>query len=218
MKKFLFLVAAVLSIGCSSEQSCNSYRYHHESHHMISNAKENVSKDFMIDVNGSWEKENVFKGTIKEISYDEQTGEKLFVTSKGTFHITPNDFNLAEENGKPIYDKLYNGESTGYNKDNQLVFKFKYKDGELNNQALEYYDDGNIEFRGDYKNGKLNGTHIRYYKNGNIMFREQYKDGILDGESVHYYEDGKIKSKMTLKNGRIIGDEIKYDKKGNVIK
>jgi len=42
----------------------------------------------------------------------------------------------------------------GYNKNDELIFEGKYKNGKRNRKRKEYYDNIKLKFEGEYLNGK----------------------------------------------------------------
>lgn len=169
-----------------------------------------IKNEKIIDATGKYGNDGMFRGTVKEVSYDHYTNEKYFVESKGIFKVDKNNY------GKISSLKLYTGDCIGYDTDNKIVFKGKYLNGKRDGEWLEYYKDGTLEFIWNFKNDKLHNEHIRYYENGNIMFVGHYKDGVLHGDYIHYYDNGSIKSFETFNNGKMVGETITYEKDGNI--
>ena len=76
------------------------------------------------------------------------------------------------------------GESIGYGKNDEIIFKRHYKDDKFDGPFTEWHENGQIILECNYKNGQLDGHLTRWWDDGERMLDCDYKDGILDGDEI----------------------------------
>jgi len=119
-------------------------------------------------------------------------------------------------NGGPAFiaifsNDLLNGPAKAFNKDNTLVLKIQYKQGQPHGEAFEYHSDGTIQKKLRYINGLLHGSTIENHPNGALKSKKHYCLGIeITKKADLYSEDGNLIETGSYQLGRKTGLFIQF--------
>ncbi len=89
-------------------------------------------------------------------------------------------------------DTIFNGEIKYYNRNNKLISKIHYLNGQKNGTAVNFHPNGAIHEESSYVLGLINGFRFTYDLNEKIESKDYYYYGARIGPLV-VYENGIVK-------------------------
>ena len=89
-----------------------------------------------------------------------------------------------------------------YYSNGNLQAKYKYKNGEFDEERLEWYNNGNKKIKMYYMSGNPHGPRLEWYKNGQKKLVYFYSYGTKNGTWTAWYPDGTKKHLYSYVNGQ----------------
>lgn len=95
------------------------------------------------------------------------------------------DYSKVNERSDSLFyvddeDEPFTGISISYYENGQIIRgKTKYKEGRIHGESIGYYRNGEIMFKANYKDGEKHGEYIFYSKDGEVELKEKYEGGEL---------------------------------------
>jgi antitoxin component YwqK of YwqJK toxin-antitoxin module len=125
------------------------------------------------------------------------------------------------------------GETVQYDKDNNVMARFTFAEGQLNGPTTIYSDNrpvrqmyyldgalsgemrsfdaaGTLTSINNFADGQLHGESQALRPDGSPIRIAQYRNGKLDGEVTDYWENGKIRQRAQYRNDVLDGPTVTY--------
>ena len=120
-------------------------------------------------------------------------------------------------------DWLFEGKTTAYDQQGNILAEFPYEKGVLSGEVTYYYPDMQVKEKKFYKEGRLEGESFSYYPNGSLLKKCTYLNDSLDGISLTYwaaeipsaieeYEKGLLQRGVYYNNNKKVCSEIQEGK------
>ena len=150
----------------------------------------------------------------------EVKNKKLYNT--GAPHKKGNVNTWYTEDGKlkmvaEMKGEICHGVMIHYDKDENILSKETFVDGNLEGKYVYYHEDGTKASEGYMKDGKDDLVKTVYYE-GKVQFIETYKDGKLDGLCEYYTLDGQKDRTCYYKDGKKDSRWVYYYSTGYIMK
>jgi antitoxin component YwqK of YwqJK toxin-antitoxin module len=102
-----------------------------------------------------------------------------------------------------------NGDRFEYDRQGNLITKFKFKNDVQCDTAFYYYADGKLNEFQIFKEGKRVGNMVRYWPNGAVQIKSQFINNLQDGLYVKLDSIGDTLITINYRMGKIL--EVKND-------